>query len=257
MKFSWILTLAIVFSLSSCKVYKNDIILRFDEEFSAEDLQKSIDRAAENYVVIPGEILQVDVFTNNGERLIDPNQQFGQNNQQFQNGRQQFDYFVMNDGTIKLPIIGLQSIGGLTIYEAEELLEEAYDSFYVDSFVKIRPTNRRVTILGGFGQGGGQVVPLPNENMTILEVLGLVGGIQLGSKAREIKLVRGDINDPKVYNIDLSTISGMKQTGMIVESGDVIYTEPWRRPFRQSLNDIAPVLSLTTSITTLVLVLTR
>jgi polysaccharide export outer membrane protein len=98
-------------------------------------------------------------------------------------------------------------------------------------------------------------VPLQNEHTNVLEVLALAGGIQQGAKVESIKLVRGGLNEPQIYNIDLSTISGMQQSGMIVEPDDIIYLEPWRRPFRQTIQDVAPVISLITSATTLVFVI--
>ncbi|MEM6830107.1 MAG: polysaccharide export protein EpsE, partial [Bacteroidota bacterium] len=75
-------------------------------------------------------------------------------------------------------------------------------------------------------------------------------GIEFGAKAQNIKLIRGDL----VYQIDLSTISGMKKTNMDVEPGDVIYIEPWRRPWLEALRDVAPALSLVSSVLTLIVV---
>ena len=43
---------------------------------------------------------------------------------------------------------------------------------------------------------------LENNNTTLLEALAIAGGISTG-KAKRIKLIRGDLKDPKVYLIDL------------------------------------------------------
>lgn len=259
MSLKWTVSiLAFLVLFSSCKTWKRDIILRFDEEFSEEDLQKSVDTANENYIISIGDFLRVDVFTNDGERLVDPNNELAVGQGNFRNNQGQQNepivYLVQTDGQVKLPIVGMQKIDELTINEAEELLEEAFSEFYVDSFVKIRPTNRRVTLLGAF-ESGGAVVQLPNENITIMELLGIAGGLSQGADASKIKLVRGNINDPKVFSIDLTTINGMTKTGMIVEPGDIIYVEPWRRPVRQTLSDAAPLISLATSLTTIIIVI--
>lgn len=264
MKNVWlIVAIAAMQILTGCQAYKRDIMLQFDERFDASAVEKSVDRAALNYIIRPGDYIRVDVFTNDGERLIDPNFELmgtmsgGQQMTQF---KDRFIYLIMDDGTCRLPKVGTISLQGLTINEAEELLQESYDDFYRESFVKIRPANRRVILLGGVNgmQGraaGGMVVPLDNENMTVLEVLALAGGVEQGAKVSSIRLIRGDLSDPKVFEIDLSTIAGMKQSGMIVESGDVIYVEPWRRPFRETVRDVSPVLSVITSVTTLVFVI--
>lgn len=263
MKYIWgLMAIVAMQILTGCQAYKRDIMLQFDERFDASAVEKSVERAALNYIIRPGDYIRVDVFTNDGERLIDPNFELMQNmagGQQMTQFKDRFIYLVMEDGKSRLPKVGTISLEGLTINEAEELLQESYDNFYRDSFVKIRPANRRAVVLGGINAtqlgSGGVVVPLDNENMTVLEVLALAGGVQQGGKVSSIRLIRGELSEPKVFEIDLSTIAGMKQSGMIVESGDVIYIEPWRRPFRETVRDVSPILSVITSVTTLVFVI--
>ena len=247
--------------LTSCQAYKRDLMLQFDKGFSASDVEKIVDRATENYVIRPGDLIRLDVFTNDGERLSDPNFELSsqQGNQQLAQIKEKFTYLVMADGTCRFPLIDVISIEDLTVDQAEELIQEAFNEFYTDAFVKLRPANRRVVLLGAIDGGevgsGGKVIPLDNENVNILEVLALAGGVNQGGKVGSIKLVRGNLNDPRVFDINLSTISGLKKGGIIIEPGDVIYIEPWRRPFRETLRDVSPVLSLITSATTLVFVI--
>ena len=257
--------------LSSCKVYKRDIILQYDDEFQKEDLEESVYRTSINYVIETGDILTLDLYSNEGESLIEPNPVGAGLEGVSQSSP--VKYLVLQNGTVKFPIVGMTSLVGMTLHEAEEVLQEAYDEFYKDSFVQIQVDNRRVIVLGAFGGGagqqqnqnsltggaggstGGQVIPIENENMTIMEVVALAGGIRQGSRVSTIKLVRGDLDNPKVYEMDLSTITGMTRTAMVVENGDIIYMEPWRRPFRQSLAELAPWLSLTTGVLTFTLLL--
>lgn len=240
--------------LVSCKSYKQDIMFQLDEEFTESSLAKSVDQVERNYRLQNDDLIQVDVFTNNGERLVDPNAELGdQSIVQVSQFKDRFQYLIQRDGSVKLPMVGKKILTGLTIDEAEALLEQAYSNAYVDTFVKIRVLNRRVIVLGA---EGGQVIPIENENTTLVEILAIYGGLNLGSKSANIRLIRGSLSDPEVYYIDLSTISGMQQTIIDVESGDVIYIEPWRRPWLESLRDIAPIFGLITSVTTLIIVLT-
>ena len=263
MRKSWIFLLVLaILILSGCSAYKRDLMLRFDDKFDQSKVEKSVEKAAGNYVIQPGDYIRLDVFTNDGERLIDPNMELAgtMGNQQLASFKDRFTYLILDDGTVRLPKIGTMSLQGLTLNEAEELLQESYNSYYRESFVKIGPANRRVVVLGAInGQGasgrGGQVVPLENENMTILEVMALAGGVEQGAKVSSIRLVRGNLVNPKVYVIDLSTVDGMMQSGMVVEAGDIIYIEPWRRPFRETVRDVSPILSVITSVTTLVFVI--
>lgn len=247
-----LLPLIIIIALSSCKVYKQDIMFRLDDNFTEEDLSTATAEIEKNYLLKPSDALLLDVFTNEGERLIDPNFEMsstsGIGNQQQQQLRDRFQYIIQADSSANFPIIGKVKLAGLTLFEAEEELASRFDIIYKDSFVKLRISNRRVFVLGA---PGGRVISLPNENTSLIEVLASAEGLQLGAKAHNIKVIRGDL----VYRVDLSTVSGMMETNINIEPGDVIYIEPWRRPWIETLRDISPALSLVSSITTLIVVI--
>lgn len=235
--------LCLLLFLSSCNVYKQDIMFRLDEGASA--LQKSVDMAERNYVIQVDDLITIDVFTNDGERIVDPDfelqQGIGVNNQNFIN----FDYLVQIDGLVDLPMVGKVNLEGLTIDEAETVLEGLYNEFYKDVFVKLAFGNKRVVLLGA---SGGQVIPLVNQNMSLVEVLALSGGLEFGTKAQNIRIIRGPLSNPTVFEVNLNTVEGMTKSIVPIEPGDIIYVEPWRRPFFEALRDITPVLSATTSI---------
>ena len=197
----------------------------------------------------PNDVLLLDVFTNEGERLIDPNQELMTNpgQQQQQQFRDRFQYIIQANGMATFPMIGDVKLEGMTLFEAELEIAKRFDRVYKGSFVKLRITNRRVFVLGA---PGGRVVPIPNENTSIIEVLASAEGLEMGAKAQNIKLIRGK----DVYRINLSTISGMRETNMNVAPGDVIYVEPWRRPWLETLRDVSPALSLVSSVLTLIVV---
>lgn len=231
-----------------CRSYKQDIMFRLDDDFTEDDLAALTDDLVGNYQIMENDVFNMDIFTNKGERLLDPNFELAaiggagaQQNAQF---RDRFSYTVQSDGTVDLPLIGNYKVLGQTQFEAERMLSEKYNDIYKDTFVKLRMSNRRAFVLGA---PGGVVVPLQNEQTTIFEVLAIAQGIQFGAKAHNIKLIRGDA----VFMIDLSTISGMKKSQLNVEPGDVIYVEPWRRPWIESLRDATPTISLLASIVTL------
>ncbi|WP_424962076.1 polysaccharide biosynthesis/export family protein [Ekhidna sp.] len=223
-------------------------MFRLDDDFSEEDLSTVTEEIEGNYALKPNDALLLDVFTNEGERLIDPNQELmtnpGQQQAQF---RDRFLYIIQADGTVTFPMIGDTNLEGMTLFEAERAIAERFDSVYKGSFVKLRITNRRVFVLGA---PGGRVVPIPNENTSIIEVLASAEGLDMGAKSQNIKLIRGR----DVYRINLATISGMRESNMNVAPGDVIYIEPWRRPWLQTLRDVSPALSLVSSVLTLIVV---
>lgn len=225
-------------------------MFKLDDDFTSEDLMTVTDDLDGNYPLKPNDVLLLDVFTNKGERLIDPNFEMitTQAGQQQAQARDRFQYIIQSNGVVTFPMVGDLNLVGMTLYEAELIVAKAFESYYEDSFVKLRITNRRVFVLGA---PGGRVIPIPNEKTNLVEVLALSEGLDLGAKAQNIKLVRGQ----KVFLINLGTLSGMMNTNMNVEPGDIIYVEPWRRPWLETLRDVSPALSLVSSVLTLIVVI--
>ena len=106
----------------------------------------------------------------------------------------------------------------MTIREAEKMLEEKFAVYYKEPFVKLTVTNKRVIML--FSNGLGlKVVTLVNDNSTIFELLAETGGIQDG-KAYKIKLIRGDLRNPQVFKLNLSTIKGVIQSDIVLQANE-------------------------------------
>ena len=224
----------------------------FGLEEGAGALQQSVTSAERNYIIQVDDLLSVNLFTNDGERIIDPEFELQQGGGAGQQTRLNFNYLVQTDGAVKLPLLGKINLMGLTIDEGEKKLEVLYNVFYKDAFVKLAFENKRVILIGA---SGGQIIPLTNQNMSLVEVLALSGGVDFGAKAHNIRILRGPLSNPVVFEVNLNTVAGMRQSIVPIEPGDIIYVEPWRRPFFEALRDITPVLSATTSIIAFVLLI--
>lgn len=202
-----------------------------------------------NYVIQPNDLLELDVYTKKGEFLIDPeNKLLDQRIPVNANFKPDLKYLVQKDGSIVLPMVGIVELSGLTIFEAEQKLIEAYETYYKDPFVKLNYINKRVIVLGATG---GKVIPLQNENTTVVEILALAQGFDQEAKSHNIRLLRGD----EAFILDFSTIEGYRENNMIVESEDVIYVEPVRRPFTEFVRDNGPVISVLSSVVSLIVVI--
>ena len=245
------LSLLIFSFLVSCKAYKQDILFQLPEE--GEELSSSVYEVEKNYTIQPNDWLEIYLFYKDGEQLINPNAvEEGQvGNNQLNQNRQQLNYLVQADGSVKLPLVGTYQLAGMTIDAAERMLETEFNEIYKGSFLKIKFVNKRVTVLGAINS----VIVLQNENTSLLEVIALAGGIDFGSKAHNIKVIRGQLNKPEIYQVDLTTLDGMKASMLTVNPGDVIYIEPWRRSWLQVLRDISPVIGVTSSVSTLIFLL--
>jgi polysaccharide export outer membrane protein len=236
----------------SCANYKQNIMFKPGDGFVPSQIQKEAIDAEKNYVIQVNDRLELDVFSNKGERIIDPNGELlkGQaaNLRTKEENEETTTYLVLVDGTAKFPMIGTVRLLGLTIRQAEEVLENEYNKFYKECYVTLKFYNKRVLVLGATG---GQVIPLVNDNVTLVEVLALAKGIGNDGKAKDIRLFRGK----EAYLIDFSTIDGLQKGNMIVQPGDLVYVEPLRRPFVEGSRDLAPILSMIVSVTTLIIVI--
>ncbi len=70
----------------------------------------------------------------------------------------------------------------------------------------------------------------------------------------KIKIIRGDLKNPQILLIDLSTLEGLRKADLIIQSNDIIYVEEKRtNVVTVILNEIAPYLGLITTVVTVVL----
>ncbi len=257
-KTTWVyLPLCLLF-LSSCGLYQNRILFRTEAAISPANVHPAVAEAHANYIIQENDYLEVEVYTNQGEVIVDPNNEIlkeisaGGRMQQQQIEKPRF--LVRDGGFVKLPLIGETKLAGYTLHQADSLLEEQYSLYYEEAYVITQYANKRVVVLGATG---GQVIPLQNENTNLLEILAMAGGVSNLARTDNIRLIRGDLNNPEVYIINLSTIEGMRQSSLKVMPNDVIYVEPVQRVTAEAIRDISPILGLVTSLITLGVLISR
>jgi polysaccharide biosynthesis/export protein len=245
--------LLLLFSIFfSCSSYKQNIMFKPGEKAPNDPISKEVLKAEKNYVIQKNDYLKLEVFSSKGERVIDPDgellKQMGNLSQT--NIKPQLSYLVNSEGIAKFPMIGDVNVLGSSLRDAEVMLQKLYDIFYKECFVSLTFLNKRVIVLGSVG---GQVIPLPNENINLVEVLALAKGLGNDAKAHNIRVLRDD----KVFQIDLSTIQGFREGNLTIAPGDIIYVEPVRRPFPEAFRDYGPLVSLIVSLTSLIIVITN
>ena len=245
--FKKLFLLFMVAALASCHVLRPNLMLKTDKKYRYDSLVKYPETP---YKLSQNDVLEFKMFSNDGFKLIDMTTLEGtSNNLTLRRG---FEYHIENDGMIKLPVLGRIKISGLTIREAELFLEEKYTTYYNKPFILLKVTNKRVIVFPG-SDGSARIIPLENDNTTLLEALALAGGIAGNGKAYEVKLIRGDPKNPLVFKMDLSTIQGFKESDPILQANDIIYVEARGRYASRIGTEIAPYLSLISSVTSLVL----
>jgi polysaccharide export outer membrane protein len=233
--------------LVSCGSYKQNLMFRVPE---GTKLQQQIASIEKNYAICKNDNLHLEVYTNKGERIVDPDFQLSKDGSTAVATENPKNYLVDIKGIAKLPLVGEIKVEGLTLRQAEEILQKEFTKFYQDPYVVLSVNNRRVFVLGA---PGGQVIPLINENTTLVEILAAAKGIEKNGKAHNIRVLRGD----QVFVADFSTFEGYTKSNMIIEPGDVVYVEPVRKPLSEGLQEYGPLISFIISIATLIVVLNQ
>mgnify|MGYP002620948436 CR=1 FL=1 len=235
----------VVSIIHSCGVNSN-WILKDEEGYDYAPID-SLNETKNDYRIDINDILQLRFFTNDGIKVLDISSNAQGNQAQLFNPNNSLNYVIQNDSLVQLPVVGGVNLVGMTIREAELHLQDMYSSKYIDPFVQISITNRRVVVFPGNG-GEAKVLYLQNNNTTLLEAIALAGGITERGRASRIKLIRKDENGKRqVYKIDLSTMQGLEYTDIIVQANDYIYVDPVPELGREILKEITPIVSLISS----------
>ncbi len=236
------LIFGVVIILSSCSSLNTSRMLRTASDFKFDDFSDSTQIA--QYTIAPNDEISFKIFTHNGEKMVELMSTSGGAGQQTVSTG--LTYRVEFDGMVKLPIVQRVKLSGMTLREAEVFLEQQYTSYLNKPFVQLQVTNNRVIVFPGGDGGAAKVVKLENSNTTVFEALAMAGGISDG-KAHNVKLIRGDLKNPQIYKIDLSTIEGVKKANLILQANDIIYVEPRAKYAQRLMAEIAPYLSIVTT----------
>lgn len=223
------------------------------EGFQPDAITKEATHVERNYVIQRNDYLKLDVYSNRGERLIDPNPELSSGSgttSPNEDNKVRPNYLVDLAGIAKFPMIDEIKVEGLTLRQAEAIIQKEYEKYFKEPFAVLSYANKRVIVLGA---PGGQVIPMTNQNMNLTEVLALAKGVDNNAKAQNIRVLRNE----QVFVIDLSTIEGYKNSNLLIQPGDIVYIEPIRRPVSEAFKDYAGIFSVTISLVSLIIVLTK
>lgn len=241
-KGGWFSLLLVLFLLQSCGINSN---LMFRTPKGVREIKDSIPlKPVAEYTVSRDDKFTFMLYTNEGERIV--NEMAGMNKEAI--AKAEIEYVVRPDGTADLPILGSTFVAGLTVKQCEDTLARLFEqkNGYNKPFVQVKLTNQRVIVFPGNGSAA-KVIPLQNNNTTLMEAIALAGGIAERGKANTVKIMRVVNNERVMYIVDLSVIEGLKYADMIVQANDFIYIEPKEQVGQETLKIVAPIVSLVSS----------
>lgn len=168
---------------------------------------------------------------------------------QLQNGR---GYPIRPDGKVSLPLIGDVQVGGLTIPQVVETLEEDYrpylgDAQFMVNVIKFHPIT--VAVIGEIAKAGAYDFDRPP---TLLEALSEAGGPTDFAADSHVEV----LHDGKVrYDVNLQELLQGKAPSVQLGDGDVVSVPTtWYKPYAQNMPVFASVFA---TIVTLMFVFIR
>ncbi len=159
-------------------------------------------------------------------------------------------YLVDENGDIDFIKLGTIHVAGMTRRELKVKLQKELTPYLSQAVVAIGFLNRHVTVIG---PSSTQVVPLVNNDMTLLDALATNGGIVEKGKANDILVIRENGNSKTFKKIDLTDQSVFYSPYYYLKPDDIIYVKPNNRKqvtLPQILSYVTTAISLTLVIIT-------
>lgn len=139
---------------------------------------------------------------------------------------------VNTEGEIEYAVLGKIKVGGLTIFQAQDLIQSTAAKYLPDVVVRVRMLNFRFTVLGEVNQE--QTVNSSNTRLTITEAIGLAGGLGELADRSTVKVIRQNGTQTDIYYIDLLNEDFLESPYYYVQQNDVIIVMPLKqRTFRK------------------------
>ncbi len=257
--FRFLLLVPIAVVLFSGCYTNQSIMLKTAKDYRFDTITDSLKNKS-TYRIAVADIVLMDISTNEGRQKLGIINDAAVNNsitaENANSGNTYQQYIVEPDSSINIPVLGRIKVAGLTMRQTEQLLEDKFAKFYIDPFVDVKVNNRRFMVF--IGGNFAKVLPIMNERTTLIEGIALAGGILPLSKAKGIKLIRGSLNNPLVYEIDLSTLEGaIKGGGIILQSNDIIYVPPVKQNAQQVIQLVVTYTNILISLSVLTIALTK
>jgi polysaccharide export outer membrane protein len=135
-------------------------------------------------------------------------------------------YEVDSSGNIEFIKLGTLHVAGMTRKELKEKLQKDLAPYLAQCVVAVGFLNRHVTMMGAVSP---QILPLPNDKMTILDALAASGDIGDKGKADNVLVIRDKGNSKEFKRLNLTDESVFYSPYFYLQPDDVVYVEPVKK----------------------------
>jgi polysaccharide export outer membrane protein len=213
--------LGILLLLSSCAAKKDILYLNGLKANDTANFQWS------DVIIQPNDILSIKITAEDMELAMSYNLTSGSNQQNVQGAQLLLQgYLVSNEGKINIPVLGEVEVKDMTYTQVEQKVQHELTTKQLlkNPIVVCRIVNAKVTILGEVRSPG--TYTFYENNLTILQALGLAGDLNITGVRKTIKVIRLENNKQLVGEIDLTQKNWMNSPFYFIKPNDVIVVDP-------------------------------
>lgn len=265
-KFLLLLSVAALF-FSSCNTTKDIPYMIGANQLPQEVLQSAA--KASDPVVMPGDMLQINVISRNTEAVkpfnkIDYVSSLGGNSNLNNNENSMYFYLVDDKGNIEFPQLGTLHVGGMSKSATENYIaSQIYPKYLTERpSVEVRFQNFRVYILGEVKSPGE--IKANNGRLNLLEAIAKAGDLTIHGRRDNVMIVRTNSDGSRsIQTVNMNDKNMIVSPSFNLQQNDIIYVEPNSSKARSSWS-VPPALSLglssvgtLVSIATLIITLTK
>lgn len=169
-------------------------------------------------------------------------------------GQYLFGYDVNDAGEILIPVMGRIKVGGSTLEEARNIIQEVADKHFNNSTVECKLLSFKFTVIGEVRSPGTYINY--NNYLTVFEALGRAGGINDFGRRDKITVVRPIEQGTRTYSLSLRDKSILTSEAYFLMPNDVIIVEPEQKKiFNLNLPTFSFIITTATSVLTSALLL--
>lgn len=133
-------------------------------------------------------------------------------------------YSIDDEGNIDLPSIGKLKVGGLTVSEARNLVQEAVDQSFNNATAFVFLVSFKISILGEVKIPGYYFIN--NNQGTILDALAMAGDMNEFADRKQIHVIRQNSKGSEVVLLDMTDPAVLTSPFFYLSPNDAIYVPP-------------------------------
>jgi polysaccharide export outer membrane protein len=226
MRFYTIFCFALIGFLSSCRTQRN--VFNYLEDVNDTSFRKSVYIAEP--IIQKNDLLSIQINSAALDQLTDG--LYNQPGAQGMQNQQLMGYLVDINGNIELPRIGTIKAEGLKKGELEAVIESKLQTELKNPNATVRFLNFRITMIGELVNPS--VLNIPTERLTVLEAIGMAGGITEFGTIKNVKVLREVNGERKLGVLDLTSKEIFSSPYYQLQQNDVVLVDQTRFKLRQT-----------------------